>query len=131
MSSSPSRDASPKTRPRTATGWNRPSRSTASAGGGGRPHERRTPMTATATTAPTRQSTGHPAPVVTGRLPASWVLADAVMMTKRNLLKYLRLPNLLVFSTIQPVMFVLLFSQVFGGAIEGALPPGTNYIDFL
>lgn len=57
-----------------------------------------------------------------------WVVSDALVMTKRNLLKYLRLPQLLVFSTIQPVMFVLLFTYVFGGAIS----VGTgNYVDFL
>ncbi|MBV8159625.1 MAG: ABC transporter permease, partial [Acidimicrobiia bacterium] len=71
------------------------------------------------------------APVIHGRIPPAWVVNDAVLLTKRNLLRYLRLPNLLVFSTIQPVMFVLLFSYVFGGAIKVALPPGTHYIDFL
>src|SRR5206468_10955494 len=39
--------------------------------------------------------------------------------------------NLLVFSTVQPVMFVLLFVYVFGGAIGGALPKGVSYKDFL
>ncbi len=49
-------------------------------------------------------------------------------MTKRNLVKYRRVPQLLVFSTIQPVMFLLLFTYVFGGAIK----TGTgNYISFL
>lgn len=71
------------------------------------------------------------APVIKGRTPSSWVVSDALIMTKRNLLRYLRLPNLLVFSTVQPVMFVLLFAYVFGGAIKGALPPGVKYIDFL
>lgn len=71
------------------------------------------------------------APVTKGRTPSSWVVSDALIMTKRNLLRYLRLPNLLVFSTVQPVMFVLLFAYVFGGAIKGALPPGVKYIDFL
>ncbi|MBV8385819.1 MAG: ABC transporter permease, partial [Acidimicrobiia bacterium] len=66
-----------------------------------------------------------------GRTPSSWVVSDALIMTKRNLLRYIRLPNLLVFSTVQPVMFVLLFAYVFGGAIKGALPPGVKYIDFL
>ena len=70
-------------------------------------------------------------PQVPGRAPVSWVLSDAAAMTRRNLLRYLRLPNLLVFSTIQPVMFVLLFAYVFGGAIKGALPPGVKYINFL
>jgi ABC-2 type transport system permease protein/oleandomycin transport system permease protein len=52
-------------------------------------------------------------------------------ITKRNLLKYVRVPTLLVFSTIQPVMFVLLFRYVFSGAISGSLPPGINYVNFL
>jgi ABC-2 type transport system permease protein/oleandomycin transport system permease protein len=82
-------------------------------------------MTATAT------PVASAAPVITGREPTAWVISDALMMTKRNLLRYIRLPNLLVFSTVQPVMFVLLFSYVFGGAIKAALAPGTKYIDFL
>src|SRR5881275_1807619 len=70
-------------------------------------------------------------PQARGRAPVTWVVSDALAMTRRNLLRYLRLPNLLVFSTVQPVMFVLLFSYVFGGAIKGALRPGTKYVDFL
>jgi ABC-2 type transport system permease protein/oleandomycin transport system permease protein len=58
---------------------------------------------------------------------ARWAVADAAAMTRRNLLKYLRLPQLLVFSTIQPVMFVLLFTYVFGGAIHVR---GLKYIDY-
>ena len=57
--------------------------------------------------------------------------SDAMAITRRNLIKYLRVPNLIVFSTVQPVMFVLLFAYVFGGAIKGALPPKVHYIDFL
>ncbi|TML93451.1 MAG: ABC transporter permease [Actinobacteria bacterium] len=49
-------------------------------------------------------------------------------MTRRNLVRYVRVPNLLVFSTIQPVMFVLLFTYVFGGAVR--IPSG-SYKDFL
>jgi len=71
------------------------------------------------------------APVIKGRIPVGWVVSDALVMTKRNLVRYLRLPNLLVFSTIQPIMFVLLFSYVFGGAIKFALPPGVKYINYL
>jgi len=67
-------------------------------------------------------------PEARGRAPVSWVLSDAAAMTRRHLLRYLRLPNLLVFSTIQPVMFVLLFRYVFGGAIQ---TPGSTYVDFL
>lgn len=57
-----------------------------------------------------------------------WLFLDTYMMTWRNLIRYTRLPRLLVFSTIQPVMFVILFAYVFGGAIQ---VPGVNYIDYL
>ena len=50
--------------------------------------------------------------------PLRWIVSDALTVTKRNLITYTRLPQLLVFSTIQPVMFVLLFAYVFGGAIQ-------------
>jgi ABC-2 type transport system permease protein len=52
-------------------------------------------------------------------------------ITMRNLITYIRKPDLLVFSTIQPVMFVLLFVYVWGGAMERALPPNIPYVDFL
>ncbi len=60
-----------------------------------------------------------------------WTIADAFTVTKRNLIHLIRVPQLLVFSTVQPIMFVLLFTYVFGGAIKGALPPGAKYINFL
>ena len=56
---------------------------------------------------------------------------DASVVTGRNLRQFIRQPQLLIFSTIQPVMFVLLFAYVFGGAVKGSLPPGVSYIDFL
>ena len=62
------------------------------------------------------------------RSEAKYGLGDTMQLWKRNLLAYRRQPDLLVFSTIQPVMFVLLFAFVFGGAIQtGPIP----YIDFL
>jgi ABC transporter DrrB family efflux protein len=54
---------------------------------------------------------------------------DAVAVTWRNLIGYRRVPQLLVFSTIQPVIFVLLFRYVFGGAIRSQ--GGVPYVDFL
>ncbi len=60
-----------------------------------------------------------------------FAIADGWILTKRNLITYVRKPDLLVFSTIQPVMFVLLFVYVFGGAVKKALPPGIPYVDFL
>ena len=64
-----------------------------------------------------------------GRLSAT--VSDWWVITKRNLITYLRKPDLLVFSTIQPVMFVLLFVYVFGGSFELILPPSVPYVDFL
>ncbi len=58
-------------------------------------------------------------------------VTDAAVVTRRNLRHFVREPGLLVFSTIQPIMFVLLFVYVFGGAIEGSLPAGVSYVDFL
>ncbi len=58
----------------------------------------------------------------------SWLLADGWAMTQRNLLHYVRVPELIFFSAIQPIMFVLLFRYVFGGAIQ---VPGGDYVDFL
>jgi ABC transporter DrrB family efflux protein len=58
-------------------------------------------------------------------------LMDTVVVTMRNLRHFWRQPDLLIFSTIQPVMFVLLFVYVFSGAIGKALPPGISYVDYL
>jgi ABC-2 type transport system ATP-binding protein len=58
-------------------------------------------------------------------------LTDTRVVTGRNLRHFTRQPQLLVFSTIQPIMFVLLFAYVFGGAVKGSLPQGVKYIDFL
>lgn len=60
-----------------------------------------------------------------------WAVADALVVTYRNLLHFVRQPQLLFFSTVQPVMFVLLFNYVFGGAIGMALPSGMDYTNFL
>jgi ABC transporter DrrB family efflux protein len=53
---------------------------------------------------------------------------DTLAVCVRNLTTLRRVPQLLVFSTIQPVVFVLLFRYVFGGAIH---VPGRSYVDFL
>ncbi len=54
--------------------------------------------------------------------------SDIMIMVKRNLIRYQRLPQLIVFSSIQPVMFVLLFVYVFGGAIETSSGSYVNYL---
>ena len=58
-------------------------------------------------------------------------VTDTAVITGRNLRHFIRQPDLLVFSTIQPVLFVLLFVYVFGGAIGRSLPHGITYVDFL
>jgi ABC transporter DrrB family efflux protein len=58
-------------------------------------------------------------------------ITDAAVVTARNLRHFIRQPQLLIFSTIQPIMFVLLFVYVFGGAVRGSLPGGVSYVDFL
>ena len=47
-----------------------------------------------------------------------WLLSDTATLTRRNLLAVTRIPEALVVSTVQPIMFVLLFRYVFGGAIH-------------
>ena len=58
-------------------------------------------------------------------------ITDTAVVTGRNLRHFIRQPDLLVFSTIQPVLFVLLFVYVFGGAIGRSLSHGITYVDFL
>jgi ABC-2 type transport system permease protein len=55
--------------------------------------------------------------------------ADAFTLTRRNLLIWLKVPAFIAFTVVQPVMFVLLFRYVFGGAIATGAPGG--YVDFL
>ncbi|MET8843739.1 ABC transporter permease [Streptomyces rubiginosohelvolus] len=57
-----------------------------------------------------------------------WWLSDVWEMTLRNVRHVLRSPDLVMFSLVQPVMFILLFTYVFGGAIEVG---GDRYIQFL
>jgi ABC-2 type transport system permease protein/oleandomycin transport system permease protein len=57
--------------------------------------------------------------------------SDVLQVTKRNLIKMLRIPQQIIFSTIQPVMLLLLFTYVFGGLVTGALPGGIRYRDYI
>jgi ABC-2 type transport system permease protein/oleandomycin transport system permease protein len=77
-------------------------------------------MTAPATTVDvvTAQPLARPRPV-----------SDAVTIAWRNILNIMRNPQLIVFSTVQPVIFVLMFRYVFGGAIKGL--QGVPYVDYL
>lgn len=57
----------------------------------------------------------------------TWAVRDTLALAGRNLLHIVRVPQLLVFTFVQPVMFVLLFRYVFGGAI----PVPIAYVDYL
>ena len=56
-------------------------------------------------------------------------MSDTLTITRRNLLVWMRVPAYIVFTVIQPVMFVLMFRYVFGGAIHVPVPGG--YVNFL
>jgi ABC-2 type transport system permease protein/oleandomycin transport system permease protein len=60
--------------------------------------------------------------------PAAAMVSDTLVIAKRSILRIPRQPDLLVGFTVQPVMFVLLFVYVLGGAIQ---TPGYDYVDFL
>nr|WP_036568670.1 ABC transporter permease [Nocardia sp. BMG51109] len=60
----------------------------------------------------------------------SMVVTDSLTITKRNVIKIRRVPDVLIFSTLSPIMFVLLFAYIFGTAIEVPGPPG-GYREFL
>jgi ABC-2 type transport system permease protein len=85
-------------------------------------------MTATTTSsasAPARPQPERPSGVLR-------VLSDGAVVAKRNLIKVKRVPDLLVFTTLQPIMFILLFAYIFGSAIVVA--PGADdeaYREFL
>ena len=56
------------------------------------------------------------------------LVTDTLVIAERNLVRLPRAPDLLLAFTVQPIMFVLLFRYVFGGAIQ---TPGYSYVDFL
>jgi ABC transporter DrrB family efflux protein len=60
----------------------------------------------------------------------AYAIGDALVVAKRNLIRIKRVPDLLVFTTLQPIMFVLLFAYVFGGAIDRS-GGGAGYREFL
>src|SRR4051812_30563767 len=62
-----------------------------------------------------------------------WVLAllDSVIMIQRSSTHILRNTDQLLGTFFQPIMFLVLFSAVFGGAISKTLPPGVSYLNFL
>ncbi|HEY1988674.1 MAG TPA: ABC transporter permease [Acidimicrobiales bacterium] len=83
-------------------------------------------MTTTTISVPT--VTGAPlATGIGGRL--RWAVSDTLTITKRNLIATTRIPQVMFFATVQPIMFVLLFRYVFGGAINPG--HGISYVNYL
>jgi len=83
-------------------------------------------MTTVATTGALAQRPGKHGRLVAERVGDA--LSDTLDVTGRNLRTLLRTPQALIFATIQPMIFVLLFRYAFGGAIR---VPGTSYVDYL
>src|SRR5690349_2422822 len=68
----------------------------------------------------------------TGPSPATralWAVSDTLTITRRNLIVWYRVPTYIFFSVIQPMIFVLMFRYVFGGAIPVGVSGG--YVQFL
>jgi ABC transporter DrrB family efflux protein len=68
-----------------------------------------------------------------GRVSLARIIGDVAVITRRNLLRTVRLPDVLVLSATMPVIFILMFTYVFGGAIQAALPPAAagSYVNWL
>jgi ABC transporter DrrB family efflux protein len=62
---------------------------------------------------------------------ARWATIDTLTIARRNLIVWYRVPVYIFFSVVQPVIFVLLFRFVFGGAIPVTLPGGGGYVQYL
>src|SRR3984957_10167410 len=82
-------------------------------------------MTAVAERVATPGAPGEPSL----RVRFGWAVTDTLTITRRNLLVWIRVPAYLVFTVIQPVIFVLLFRYVFGGAIPVHTVGG--YVNYL
>ena len=79
-------------------------------------------MTTADRTTPARAAVSAPGTVL-----AHW-FSDGWITTRRNLIKIKRVPDILVFTTLQPIMFVLLFTYVYAGVIN---IPGSSYREFI
>jgi ABC-2 type transport system permease protein len=75
---------------------------------------------------PTATTTAAPEPGLAARL--RWLLSDSLVLARRNLAHVRQIPEKLIDVTLQPLVFVLLFAYVFGGAID---VPGGSYREYL
>lgn len=64
--------------------------------------------------------------------PFSQLIRDSLVVAKRNLLRMSRIPEMIIFGLIQPIMFVVLFAYVFGGSMNiGGSTDSSTYREFL
>src|SRR6202047_3430 len=75
------------------------------------------------------ERTGGPVGAPGWRVRSGWAVTDPLTTTRRNLLVWMRVPAYIFFTLVQPVIFVLMFRYVFGGAIRVSSAGG--YVDFL
>jgi ABC transporter DrrB family efflux protein len=94
----------------------------------GRPQNEKDGEAGATASTPAAQPTPKPKRFAGSRSRLYWLASDIWAVTQRNLIAYTRIPEMMVFSSIQPIMFVLLFRYVFGGAI---VVPGFRYVDYM
>lgn len=64
--------------------------------------------------------------------PLGQSVRDSLVVAKRNLIRMSRIPEMVIFGLIQPIMFVVLFTYVFGGSMQiGGSTSATDYTNFL
>ncbi|GKQ41008.1 ABC transporter permease [Streptomyces sp. A012304] len=64
--------------------------------------------------------------------PLGQSVRDSLVVAKRNLIRMSRIPEMVIFGLIQPIMFVVLFTYVFGGSMQiGGSTSATDYKNFL
>src|SRR6266536_3399331 len=82
---------------------------------------------------PTRGGSSMSTITTTRPLGLGRTASDIAVIARRDLVRSLRLPDVLVTSSVMPVIFILMFTYVFGGAIQGALPPAAagRYVNWL
>ncbi|MBB1245938.1 ABC transporter permease [Streptomyces durbertensis] len=84
------------------------------------------------TTTKTREPAQGGPVAPSGRGGISQSVNDSLIVAKRNLIRMLRIPEIVIFGLIQPIMFVVLFSYVFGGSIiVGGTASAAEYREFL
>jgi len=78
---------------------------------------------------PTTSAETAISPLVEDAARWKWLLSDTLVMAKRSSLRLIRVPSVLIFALIQPVIFLLLFRYVFGNSLGAGT--GVEYADYI